>query len=77
MPKHPVDAAIARMSPRDQRIADHLAEAGFSDEDLYAALPNPGAERLLRNEPKPKKRTRGVSASDGKTQAGAKEDQRG
>lgn len=51
MKKHPVDEAIARMSPRDQQIANELAEAGFSDEDLYAALPSPGAERLLRDAP--------------------------
>jgi hypothetical protein len=47
MPKHPVEDAIARMSPRDQRMADQLYELGFTDEDLYAALPTPNADKLL------------------------------
>jgi hypothetical protein len=51
---HPVEAAIDRMSRRDQEIADQLSEAGFSDEDLYAALPNPGIDKLLRPVPKKK-----------------------
>jgi len=46
--QHPIEAAIARMSKRDQRMADKLYEEGYSDEDLYAALPNPEAERLLQ-----------------------------
>jgi uncharacterized protein Smg (DUF494 family) len=50
---HPVEAAINRMSRRDQKLANELLEAGFSDEDLYAALPNPGVDALLR--PKAKK----------------------
>jgi hypothetical protein len=50
--KHPVEDAIARMSPRDQQLADRLYEEGFSDEDLYAALPNQGAIELLMNPPK-------------------------
>jgi hypothetical protein len=45
--KHPVEDAIARMSPRDQRMADQLYELGFTDEDLYAALPTPNADKLL------------------------------
>ena len=49
--QHPVDAIIARMNRRDQEIAEKLMEAGFSEEDLYAALPNPGAEQLLRQKP--------------------------
>jgi hypothetical protein len=46
--KHPVEAAIARMSKRDQRIANELYEAGNSDEDLYAAIWNEAATRLLQ-----------------------------
>lgn len=49
--KHPIDKIIARMNRRDQEIAERFMEAGFSDEDLYAALPNPGAEKLLRQKP--------------------------
>lgn len=63
--KHPVEVTIARMSPRDQRIANDMLEEGFSDEDLYAALPNPGADALLRNEKPPKRKptTQGKAAS--------------
>jgi hypothetical protein len=53
--RHPVEAAIDRMSPRDQEIANRLSEAGFSDEALYAALPNPGVDKLLRAQPRKKK----------------------
>ena len=57
--QHPVDAIIARMNRRDQEIAEKLMEAGFSDEDLYAALPNPGAEKLLRQKPSWAEKTKG------------------
>ncbi|MCP1679448.1 hypothetical protein [Kerstersia gyiorum] len=46
--EHPIDKALAQMSERDRRIAEELSEAGFDDEDMYAALPTPGAEKLLR-----------------------------
>ena len=48
MSKHPVEKVIEHMSQRDQEIAEQLREAGFSDEDLYAALPTPKAVALLR-----------------------------
>lgn len=54
---HPIDKALAQMSERDRRIAEELSEAGFDGEDLYAALPTPGADSLL----KPTKRTQDAS----------------
>jgi len=37
------------MSRHDQDIANELTEeCGFGDEDLYAALPTPNADKLLR-----------------------------
>jgi uncharacterized protein Smg (DUF494 family) len=50
---HPVEKIIERMSKRDKDLVEELREAGFSDEDLYAALPNPKAAELLK--PKNKK----------------------
>jgi len=44
---HPIEGIILSMSKRDQKIANELSEQGFSDEDLYAALPNRGADKLL------------------------------
>lgn len=53
--KHPVEKVIARMTLQDRRIAEKLSESGFSDEDLYAALPNPGAIKLLKQKPAKRK----------------------
>lgn len=55
MSRHPVEAAIASMGSKDRDIAEKLREAGFSDEDLYAALPNPGADKLLSQPMPPSK----------------------
>jgi hypothetical protein len=52
MARHPIDKILAEMSERDRRIAEKMLEAGFGDEDLYAALPNPKADALLREKQK-------------------------
>jgi hypothetical protein len=52
---HPIDKVLPRMSRRDREIAEELMEDGFTEEDLYQALPNPGADKLLK-QPKNKVR---------------------
>lgn len=47
MSEHPIDRVLSRMSERDRRIAEILMESGCSEEDLYAALPNQNAVKLL------------------------------
>lgn len=54
MSNHPIDFFLSRMSERDREIAEELMEAGFTDEDLYASLPNEGVDKLLSNKPKKK-----------------------
>lgn len=54
---HPIDKELAQMNERDRRIEEELSEAGLDGEDLYAALPTPEADRLL----KPVKRTQDTS----------------
>lgn len=46
--RQPIDKELKRMSERDRRIAEELAEAGFDGEDLYAALPSPETDKLLK-----------------------------
>jgi hypothetical protein len=75
--KHPVDAAIERMSKRDQRIANELYEAGNSDEDLYVAIGNEAATRLLQQPIRGTKRkaargmNSGAQTNDGEQKGGA------
>ena len=54
--KHPVEKFLERASEKDRKIARELYEAGFDDEDLYAALPTPITDKLLRQVKKPKKK---------------------
>jgi len=50
---HPIEKIAQKLSKRDQDIAERLREeAGFSDEDLYAALPNKAVDQLLKRKEK-------------------------
>jgi hypothetical protein len=49
--EHPIDAVLATLSNRDVEIANKLYEQGFSDEDLYQALPNKAVDRFLKRKP--------------------------
>jgi hypothetical protein len=51
MSAHPTEKILSRMNKRDLEIAKRLMEAGWTDEDLYAALPTPHTESLLQKKP--------------------------
>ena len=51
MSAHPTEKILSRMNKRDLEIAERLMDAGWTDEDLYAALPTPHAESLLQKKP--------------------------
>lgn len=54
MTNHPIEGVLKQSSARDRAVAEKFYEAGFSDEDLYAALPNPKADGLLKEKPNKK-----------------------
>ncbi len=56
MTQHPVQKYLAKCSERDRQIAEELMEAGHTEENLYAALPNPKAVELLRKPAKPNRK---------------------
>jgi hypothetical protein len=59
---HPIDAILPMLSKHDIEIANEFYEQGFSDEDLYQALPNNGADKLLKRTPRCKTKYRDADA---------------